>query len=135
MGKPLETITATLSLLKLSDKAKQALLENRITEAHARALLSLSTALAQNVILQHILTENLTVEQTEELVCNSVSRKTAYLPEDFDPEPFDAPSQWTSSISQDEPRHAHLVARARSVLQSNPPVMTSARGYVSRHTR
>ncbi|MEJ5225852.1 MAG: tetratricopeptide repeat protein, partial [Anaerolineales bacterium] len=51
VGRSVESITSTLRLLKLSDKAKLALIENRITEAHARALLALSTPMAQNVIL------------------------------------------------------------------------------------
>lgn len=138
VGKPCEAITNTLRLLKLSDKAKLALIENRISEAHARALLSLSTALAQNIILQHILSEGLTVEQTEELVRNSVSRKTAYLPEDFDLEPIEPAVKHVSAGQtrlEPEPHHAHLVARARSVLQSNPPVMAGAHGYIYRHAK
>lgn len=127
VGKSCETIAETMRLLKLSDKAKQALIEQRITQSHARALLALSTALAQNIILQRILDAKLTAEQTEELVRNSVSRKSAYLPEDFDTE-SDALAHETG-----HPQHVALVARARSVLQSNPTVLSAANGYEFRH--
>ncbi len=138
VGKPIESITSTLRLLKLSDKAKLALIENRITEAHARALLALSTPMAQNAILAHILSEGLTVEQTVELVRRSVNRKTATLPEDFDLEPVETVATRTPA-GQTQPdsvmQHAHLMARARSVLQSNPTTIAGVRGYVYRHAR
>ncbi len=138
VGKPSETIGETLRLLKLSDKAKQALIAQHISEPHARALLALSTSLAQNIILQRILDGQLTVEQTEELVRNSVSRKTAYLPEDFDVEPDETNTAQSmgapaAMCAPEQQQHAALVARARSVLQSNPTVLTAARGYLFRH--
>ncbi len=138
VGKPCETIASTLRLLKLSDKAKLALIDNRISEAHALALLSLSTPMAQNVILKHILSEGLTVEQTEELVRNSIGHKTASLPEDFELQPVETTATYMKADqthTDADLQHAHLVARARSVLQSNPPVMAGTRGYLYRHAK
>lgn len=68
VGKNRTTITNTLRLLKLSAEAQKALVENLISEGHARALLSLPTAQAQDAALQTILSRGLNVRQTEELV-------------------------------------------------------------------
>jgi ParB family chromosome partitioning protein len=68
VGKNRATITNTLRLLKLPMKLKQALVENKITEGHARALLSLPTEQAQVAALQTVLSKNLSVRQTEEVV-------------------------------------------------------------------
>jgi ParB family chromosome partitioning protein len=68
MGKSRVTVTNTLRLLKLPDLVKKALTENRISEGHARALLSLHTSEAQTTTLHTIMQRELTVRQTEELV-------------------------------------------------------------------
>jgi ParB family chromosome partitioning protein len=68
VGKSRETVANTLRLLKLAQAVKQALVENKISEGHARALLSLSLPQAQNAALQTVLRYDLNVRQTEELV-------------------------------------------------------------------
>lgn len=68
VGKSRTAITNTLRLLKLPEKVQEALLEGQITEGHARALLALPTVAAQEAALRAILTHDLTVRQTEELV-------------------------------------------------------------------
>jgi len=68
VGKSRTAITNTLRLLKLTPSARQALSENRISEGHARALLSLPTPQAQNAALQVVLARELNVRQTEDLV-------------------------------------------------------------------
>jgi len=67
VGKSRVAITNTLRLLGLADAVKQALVDGRITEGHARALLALSTHKAQASILQTVLNLSLNVRQTEEL--------------------------------------------------------------------
>jgi ParB family transcriptional regulator, chromosome partitioning protein len=62
------TVTNTLRLLKLPVEVQSALTEKKISEGHARALLALSTPQAQNAALNTILTHDLNVRQTEELV-------------------------------------------------------------------
>ena len=62
------TVTNTLRLLKLPDKVLQALMDGRISEGHARALLALATPQAQVAALQTILAQELNVRQTEALV-------------------------------------------------------------------
>ncbi len=62
------TVTNTLRLLKLPEKVLQALMAERITEGHARALLALATPQAQVAALQTVLAQELNVRQTEALV-------------------------------------------------------------------
>lgn len=68
VGKNRTTISNTLRLLKLPETIKQVLAEGKISEGHARALLSLPTSQAQNAVLQVIISRNLSVRQTEDLV-------------------------------------------------------------------
>lgn len=68
VGKNRSTVSNTLRLLKLSAAVRGALIENKISEGHARALLSLPTAQAQSAALQSILERELSVRQVEELV-------------------------------------------------------------------
>jgi len=68
VGKSRVAITNTLRLLNAPPSVKQALVQEQITEGHARALLSLSTTQAQAAALQTILDKELTVRQTESLV-------------------------------------------------------------------
>jgi ParB family chromosome partitioning protein len=68
VGKNRVSVTNTLRLLKLPDPVKQSLTEGKISEGHARALLSLQTEQAQNAALSTILKRGLNVRQTEELV-------------------------------------------------------------------
>lgn len=75
VGKSRASVTNTLRLLKLPMDVKQALAENKISEGHARALLSLSTPQAQSAVLQSILSKNLNVRQTELLVRKLMGEK------------------------------------------------------------
>lgn len=68
VGKSRVAVTNTLRLLGLSAKVKQALVDNQITEGHARALLGLTTAKAQEAALQTVLKLAMSVRQTEGLV-------------------------------------------------------------------
>lgn len=68
VGKSRVSVTNTLRLLKLPKEVRAALDENRITEGHARALLALPTSQAQSAALQTVLSMDLSVRQTEDLV-------------------------------------------------------------------
>ncbi len=61
VGKSRVSVTNTLRLLKLPADVKAALAENKISEGHARALLSLGTPQAQSAVLQSILSKDLSV--------------------------------------------------------------------------
>jgi ParB family chromosome partitioning protein len=68
VGKSRVAVTNTLRLLRLPDSVKNALIENRISEGHARALLALSTPEAQTAALHTVLVQELNVRQTEQLI-------------------------------------------------------------------
>ncbi len=68
VGKSRVAVTNTLRLLKLPQDVLKALLERRISEGHARALLGLPTAQAQSAALKTVLARTITVRETEELV-------------------------------------------------------------------
>lgn len=68
VGKNRTTITNTIRLLKLPSNIMQALVEEKITEGHARALLGLENSAQQEDALQTIIKQGLNVRQTEQLV-------------------------------------------------------------------
>ncbi len=68
VGKSRVAVTNTLRLLKLSTPVQEALLAGKISEGHARALLGLEQAEAQEAALRTVLRNGLSVRQTEELV-------------------------------------------------------------------
>jgi ParB family chromosome partitioning protein len=68
VGKNRVTVSNTLRLLKLTESAKKAIIDGKISEGHARALLGLASPSAQNAALQTILSHDLNVRQTEALV-------------------------------------------------------------------
>jgi ParB family chromosome partitioning protein len=80
VGKSRVAVTNTLRLLKLSAPVQQALVDGRISEGHARALLALATQQAQSAALQTVINLSLTVRQTEELVRKLSGEKPASLP-------------------------------------------------------
>jgi ParB family chromosome partitioning protein len=67
VGKSRVSITNTLRLLRLPTIVQQALADEKITEGHARALLSLATTEAQVAALNTIIAKDLNVRQTEDL--------------------------------------------------------------------
>lgn len=68
VGKSRVSITNTLRLLRLPIIVQQALADEKLTEGHARALLSLATTEAQIAALNTIIAKDLNVRQTEDLV-------------------------------------------------------------------
>ncbi len=65
LGKSQSTIANKIRLLHLSEPVKLALMERKITERHARALLSLDQEELQLKVLEEIITKELNVKQTE----------------------------------------------------------------------
>lgn len=74
VSKSRTAVTNTLRLLDASSAVKQALVDGKVSEGHARALLSLSSARAQDIALQRILNLDLSVRQTE-LLARKLSGK------------------------------------------------------------
>jgi ParB family transcriptional regulator, chromosome partitioning protein len=65
VGKSRVAVTNTIRLLEASSAVKQAVVDARISEGHARALLALGSARAQEVALQRVVNLDLSVRQTE----------------------------------------------------------------------
>ena len=85
VGKSRVAVTNTLRLLNLPATIKQALVEERVSEGHARALLMLETAEAQQAALQTILAQGLNVRQTEELTRKLSGQKPSAAPKPAPP--------------------------------------------------
>jgi ParB family chromosome partitioning protein len=85
VGKSRVAVTNTLRLLKLPDSIKNALIENRVSEGHARALLALSTSEAQTAALRTVVAQELNVRQTEELVRKLLGGKPVRKPKPVPP--------------------------------------------------
>lgn len=76
VGKNRSTVANTIRLLDASAAVKQALVDGRITEGHARAMLSLS-AKAQEALLNQIINLDLSVRSTEVLARKYTGQKPA----------------------------------------------------------
>ena len=111
VGKNRVTITNTLRLLKLPDLVLKALSDDVISEGHARALLGLNNAQAQNAALQSILVHGLSVRQTEELV----RKMTGHKPEQVIEKPV-------------EPEVRELEERLQTKLGTRVSLHHSAKG-------
>lgn len=66
LGKSQSSIANKMRLLNLSDEVQEALIEEKISERHARSLLKLPKAELQNQLLDRIINERLTVRKTDE---------------------------------------------------------------------
>lgn len=82
-GKNRSVITNQLRLLKLSEKAKKALVSGAITVGHARALLAASSPGQMDSLLGEVLKKDLTVRGTEALV--KKKDRSAQPPPEFTP--------------------------------------------------
>ena len=74
LGVSQSSIANKMRLLNLPKEVQNALLYNRISERHARSLLSLPDADMQKNLLNKIITEKLTVKQTEEEISAILNR-------------------------------------------------------------
>lgn len=77
VGKNRVSVTNTIRLLKLPGEVQNALVNRRITEGHARVLLSLPTAQSQIAAMQVIISNGFNVRQTEEYVRNLIGERPA----------------------------------------------------------
>lgn len=68
VGKDRTTVSNALRLLKMPDALKQAVLDDQISEGHARALMQVADPARQKSLLKQVSERNLSVRQTEELV-------------------------------------------------------------------
>ena len=66
LGKTQSTIANKIRLLNLDEDVQEALLQNKISERHARSLLKLKNNDDQKIMLKRIINERLTVRKTDE---------------------------------------------------------------------
>lgn len=76
VGKKRSTVTNYLRLLQLGPEGQVAVIAGTISMGHARALLALSDLQEQNYALEQVLTQQLSVRATEELVARIKEPKT-----------------------------------------------------------
>ena len=74
MGVSQPTIANKLRLLNLNQEVQDALLENKISERHARSLLAITDQNIQVQMLRRIISERLTVRQTDEEISKLLGR-------------------------------------------------------------
>ena len=75
IGKSQPTIANKIRLLNLSDDVQDALLENQISERHARSLLKLKNKEDQNKMLDRIIEERLTVRKLDDEIDKMLKEK------------------------------------------------------------
>lgn len=74
IGKKQSTIANKIRLLKLESEIRGKILENNLTERHARALLKLPTIELQNKVLNVVIKKSLNVKKTEEFIEKELSK-------------------------------------------------------------
>lgn len=68
MGKSQPSIANKLRLLNLDEEVQDALLNEKISERHARSLLAIKDGMEQKKLLNEIINKKLTVKQTDDLI-------------------------------------------------------------------
>lgn len=75
MGKSQSTVANKIRLLNLSEHVQQAVLERKVTERHARALLLVKDEVLQLQLLEKIIEKDLNVSETERLIDETLNPK------------------------------------------------------------
>lgn len=83
MGVSQSSIANKMRLLNLPKEVQDALLFNRISERHARSLLSLNNPDLQKSLLNRIINEKLTVKQTEDEISTLLNKNNNEIPDDI----------------------------------------------------
>ena len=76
IGKSQSTVANKLRLLRFSGNVKRMLVDNNLTERHARAMLKITNEQTQLSLLSKVVERGLTVSKTEELVENAIKRQS-----------------------------------------------------------
>ena len=75
MGKTQATISNKLRLLNLDEEVQKALLNNKISERHARSILRVENKELQKEILEDVIENRLNVRDTEDLISEKLGEK------------------------------------------------------------
>lgn len=79
MGKNQSTVSNKLRLLNLDEKVQDALLNNKISERHARSLLKLDNKEEQKEVLDEIIEKRLNVRDTEDLINRKLNGEEEFI--------------------------------------------------------
>lgn len=121
LGKTQSTVSNKLRLLNLDDDVQEALLDEKISERHARSLLKIDSKQQQREILEKIIKERLTVKKTDELI-NKILKGEENISNTF--QATEIPSIFmNNSIQVEEP--AIQSSSAIEFINSNDQVMNS----------
>lgn len=107
VGKSRTTVTNTLRLLKLAEPVRRMIADGRLTEGHARPLLGLVDENHHVMVAKRVVTEGLTVRQTEALVRDLKEQAAGGVA----PEPS-PPAKPTPSLDPDLAAFAQRLERA-----------------------
>ena len=105
MGKTQATISNKLRLLNLDEEVQKALLNNKISERHARSILRIENKKLQREILDKIIDGKLNVRDTEELISEKLGekKKDEFIQvSNLTPRPFEFPSIISNTNYNDE---------------------------------
>lgn len=121
LGKTQSTVSNKLRLLNLDDDVQEALLDEKISERHARSLLKIDSKQQQREILEKIIKERLTVKKTDELI-NKILKGEKNISNTF--QATEIPSIFmNNSVQVEEP--AIQSSSAIEFINSNDQVMNS----------
>jgi len=128
VGKDRTTISNALRLLKMPDALKEAVLNESISEGHARALLQIPDAAKQQKLLAHVIDENLSVRQTEELVRRTLAMTISHRPKNGKEETSNVTRHPSSVIRRPSPDTHALEEDLRRALGTKVELYRSQRG-------
>ena len=128
LGVSQSTIANKLRLLNLDDEVQDALLESKISERHARALLRLKSS-DQKKMLKKIIDERLTVRKTDEEINNMLNSKEQNVFDSFNKNPIEENFQ-ENNISLSNTANPFVIPNDNTkinenVIQNNNSVSTS----------
>jgi ParB/RepB/Spo0J family partition protein len=112
MGKSQSAIANKLRLLNLSEEVQNALQNEKISERHARSLLSIKSLEEQKNVLNEILNNKLTVKQTDDLIKSRYGINTTSTEEDSSNGGVKNLQAYASALP--------LIQNAKTEIESNP---------------
>ena len=134
LGKDQSTIANKLRLLNLDEDVQEALLENKISERHARSLLKLKNNDQQKIMLKRIINERLTVRRTDEEIIkmmndSNISDNPIVIEkqEEFEP----VPEITVPVIEEDEPESPSVFGFGGAPINATPVMGANTSTVVS----
>ena len=77
IGKNQSTVANKIRLLRLPDSVKRKIMEHRLTERHARALLKIPDEKLQQKVLKNVIKKSLNVKTTEDIIAKLIDETAA----------------------------------------------------------